>query len=483
MPLNLNLMIEKTNLLFQETVNCNLTLTNSGNAPIQILHPAFNVTQPILRVVNVKSGAEKFFQLPLIPGDTEVPEKLAPGVSSGSSFDLLTRAQFPMAGDYEISAICEYDGKTRKAESNAVKISINRTTARGLTLVGADKPAFFGTWVNLVPEKPRLLFMRVDVDNGIELLADIAPGTLRTKAIVSTSINRAVAPGHWVGWIEEKKFYCLHYDPEQGATAVKSVDLPGDQHELATPLFSENAPSEPGGRPNGSAIFCLGLRDQPNAQIQLLNLTKNGVDPGGRIAIPGEYPQGIASHITTKNVRRLYFYQKQGENVALMQTAWPGYADPPGPPRKLGDFSGVFVAATSMMTYEDILCGVVFFLTGKDASRKLQYAYWTLPPDKPFSVADMGEVPFDMESGLSSATIRLNQSGHFGALLRTKGGQYRYFDRMRKVEDLPLPWGITPLPIELAFAKQNVPLFICAVENVGLSFIDLDGKPHSFEHH
>jgi len=60
---NRNMPLEVTftcpqNLVIQQSPLCALTIKNKGNAPVSFLHPQFNKNSPIMRIMELKTGAE-----------------------------------------------------------------------------------------------------------------------------------------------------------------------------------------------------------------------------------------------------------------------------------------------------------------------------------------------------------------------------------------------------------------------------------------
>jgi hypothetical protein len=359
-----------------------------------------------------------------------------------------------------------------------VRVRLGRTTPRNLTLDGSAKPVFSACWTNLAADKPQLLRMRIDLtrQGGIASLTPLGPATLQTRAVLSTTLNRGFAAAQWIAWIEDRKLAALPFVEEAGPGPAKLLDLPGDRHELVAPLFCD-----PGGPDAaGAALVCLGNRDQAGAQVLLV--TRAALVPGARLAIPGEFPSWLASHVNSKGVRRLLFLQQQpGDKLSLFACAWPGYADPPGPPRKLATWDGAYVAAASFIDYDDNIIGVVCRWTGNPQARRLVADMWRLDAAERVTQVPAGDLGYDFALGLTAATARLASTGHWGVLLRSRQGDWRYYDPIVKLKAPPAPWDQTRLPIDLAFYKQDEPVFLCGQENMGLQFIKLDGSPLRFK--
>ncbi len=203
------------------------------------------------------------------------------GKSLESGFSLLEMCGHLSAGEYEISAIYEYDGGHERAESPPIRIAVRPALPRNLSLDTVQGSVVYGVWLNMATEPPHLVRSRFDLLSGGGVGETRALGTagLHARPIPSLPPNRAPCESHWVAWIEEGALKFLHFDPELGPTPVETIALPPLEAEIVGPLHSEPT-TDLQTRPAGSALLWMGNREGTISRLREAAL------------VPGPLPSG-----------------------------------------------------------------------------------------------------------------------------------------------------------------------------------------------
>ena len=492
MGLEITFMIEQADMLYQHDPACWIRLKNTGATALTIWDPNAAASQPVLLVLNVKTGEEQFYRDKLPPGKPVIPREmlLQAGETVSHVFRLKQRAGTLAPGEYEFSAIYEYGEDQQRGESVPVPVTIRQTTARNLSLAsgrGGAATFFYGAWINLASEPPELVrsMFHFMVGGGVKSVVPVGKADVHTRPVISAPRNTSSAPGQWLAWVVGDTFHAFYLDDKAGTLPVFRARLTSGDVKIVSPLYYDSVGQD--GTPSGGALLCLGRPGGEGFQILSLGLTPKEARMEGSLNLGGPYPVWIESQVRSDGSRCTVFVQADGETIALWAVPWPRGALDPGPvqPTSLASWTGRFVSAGVTMDQNDDILGAC--LAWSDPSEeaapddttdqsRLEFIQWTYRPDGKFIESGRHEVLWTSEEPIEEARVRVNEEGIPAALLKDQKGRWFACDGHGNTLPAPGIFGETKLPIDLGFLGAE-PVLVGAVIGHGFQIMRLDGSP------
>jgi hypothetical protein len=488
MALNVEFKIDKTDFLIQESPPCLLRLTNTGIKPLQVLHPAQGFSFPVIRVVNLKTGAETLCRRPLphMPREQAVP--LAPRQSFEFGFELLEQAVLPAPGAYELSVLYEYDGGAGKAESAPVRVNVRPNTARNLMLVsanGSPSTVLYGASVNVAssasetpaPPPPEIVRSSFSVvrGGGVDQVQVVTRAEISSIPVLSEPPQGEPVESHWVAWLAGDELHCLHFDPDHGATPARMVKLRGVDPEIVPPLYTAPV-RNPDVRPNGGVLVCLSNPEGTACRLQRINLTPQDAGLGRAVDIAGPRPVWLKSHTRSTGIRLVTYIQATGQVASLWSVVWPDPTTGSTPPRKRAEWPGEFVAAGSTLMDNDAMAGAVLMWAEENGQRKLKLRCWRTVNRGELETGPDIDIPWEEEDRVERAQVRVNADGDAAVLLRKPDAGWQLFFE-GKLVPVQGAFASTSLPIEVVFLDAVQPMLLCAEQDLGFKLLMPDGRP------
>jgi hypothetical protein len=479
MALNVAFKIDKTDFLIQESPPCLLTLTNIGPKSLEVLNPARSFSTPVIRVIDLKTGAETLCRRKVPRGEREREITLAPGKSTEHAFELLEQAVLPAPGAYELSVLYKYNDGLAEAESEPVRVNVRPNTARNLMLVSANGgpgAILYGASINVTSEPPEIVRSGFTAlrGGGVDQVHAVGPATIRSIPILSEPQREVPVESHWIAWLQGGELQCLHFDPQLGATPANKLKLPGPNAEIVPPLYTAPA-KDPKVRPNGGVLLCLTDLAGTACRLQRIDLTPKDAKLGPTVDVAGPRPVWLKSHTRSTGIRLVTYVQAAAQSASLWKVVWPDPAAGTTPPRKLTEWSGEFIAAGSALLDDDSIGGGVLMWIEKDGQRKLMLRSWRTVKDEVSTGPEL-EIPWDPGHTVERAQLRVNVDAAPAVLLREPEGPWQLFFE-GSLNPVKGAFSTTNLPIEIVFLEGVEPMFLCAQQELGFKFVMPDGRP------
>ena len=156
MALIANLNLPKTSILYQEDISCTLILENKGLSSVKIVPPRMASSLPILRLVDLRTGKESLHETAVHPQALPAPTpwtNLASGEKSALGFQLKEKIPDLLPGDYEISAIYDYNEGEMTCESSPIQLKVKPATPHNIFLAsarGGVSNVYYGVSYNVI---------------------------------------------------------------------------------------------------------------------------------------------------------------------------------------------------------------------------------------------------------------------------------------------------------------------------------------------
>ncbi len=466
MTLEIRLSVDKPDLLCQEGRDCGLTFRNLGRETIPVVPPPQSMSQPTLRVVDVKTAAETIFRERGSAVFRERPVRLGPGRSLETGFDLRRAAPELPPGEYDLSVLHEETG----SESAPVRLRVSPSLPTALTLDGVQSRVAYGFWVNPGSDGSHLVRTRFDFlrGGGIAEVRTIGATAARIRPIPSLFPNRIPGESHWIAWMEGGVFKAVHFSPLSGPGPIDSFPMPDPTAEIIASLHSDPEP-ESGARPLGAALVWA------EGKLRSLALAPGRVTGGPTWELPGPRPRWMRNHEDSTGRRTVLFARCSNGRTSLYSVPWPNSDDPTT--RLLGEWAGEWVAAGSTMDFDDRVHGGVLLWNAPE--ERWQCVPWTLSAAGEFTSRAPLAVASAEDGDFDRAHVRVSATGALFVLLRGKGAAWRMWEG--RLRALPEPIAHAGGAVDLGFSGGSEPVFILGRAGTGFHLLHPDGTPFPHE--
>jgi len=485
MALVLKLVIEGTVLLYQQDTTCTVTLSNSGPGLVKLMLPKMDPTMPIVRVVNVQTGAEERHHrsrkgVKVRDEPLELPAK----DSLEAEFSLWEIVPELAPGEYEISVIWEYNNGEATAESNGVRIKVLPSTPKNLyrvNAVGGRSGVSFGVWVDVASDPPRIFRGSFSLMNGggLDEISTVCNAKVTSSPVLSAPAGRTPLQSHWIAWKDGSTLNYTHVDDEMGVLRSKETPLPEGEVEIVAPLYSDQV-RDATERPDGGVLLCQSAPGGATFQLQTIVLTPKRARSLGVASLPGTRPRWMTSLFRSSEERWITYLQVDASRISLSMAPWPGEKDKKYPgPTHLTDWTGGFLAAHATLDGENTIHGgILIWKAMEDESRKLVLIPWAVSSTNAFALREEHVIDWEPAVSIREARIAVSDNGIPAALLCDEEENWHTYDGKGKVLPAPPAFQKSKQPLELGFLNGGgEPLLICGTVLMGFKIIRFDGSP------
>lgn len=482
MPLELQLQIEKTDLLVQQNPACRLVYKNNRNTPIRYLHPSEHENSPRWRIVELRTGAETF-QVGHAREFGDQPIDLLPGQTVQFDFQMRTRLELNVPGEYEVSAIVTYDMGKERAESNKVKIKVSPVASRALSIVpvsGATSVVWYAFSINAMADPNQICrhVLGVSHESGVTDAASVCKAPFAATPVASAPRNQAIATSQWLAWLEEGSLRFTHFNPDAGGpSAPGRWALPAGEVKVLAPLYTD-PDEDPAKPPPGAALLWIGDPVKRSAYLQVVDFTGPGrASPGARAALP-TYPFLEGHSLARSDGRRSVTYTTRTDGgIAMYTTPWPNQALASNALKKVADWTAEFVASAAIVDEQDTIRGATLMISEPATARRPVIVRWSLDPKDNFSQEAPDPIEWRYGMEIQRGLVRVGPDGIPAALLADAAGAWFFYDGYESVTPVPVALAATRLPIEIVFAGRGKPMLIGGSPGQGFKVLFPDGKP------
>lgn len=483
MSLTAILTLPKTTILYQEDLSCLLVLENRGTSPVKIISPLMAGSWPALRLINLNTGKTSLHETETHPQDLAPPPPwmdLGPGQRSALSFLLKGKIPDLLPGEYELSAVYEYNEGELTAESTPVRIQVRPSTPHNLFLasaVGRASNAWYGTWINLDQGKGEVVWGSFDLSNGggIRTVSAVDQAGVRSEPVLSEPANGMMAPGQWLAWVDNDMLSFTYFIQDSLPSAPGRIPLNNRAARIAGPLHDDLPGKDQPEIPRGEALILLD--NPPQVQFQSLSLTGTTAQPGGTARVPGgRMPAWIRSVFPARGQQMAPYILSEPGKTDLYLLPWGKNTAMTS--RALSSWDGDFLAACCTLDDRDLLHGAVLVWTGKaEDTKTLEIIPWTLGPDGQFAEQGPRAVEWEFTESIIRADMAVNPKGQAVAVVRRDTGLWNFIGPDGKVSPLAGDFLKTDQTLTLGFLHMINPVLIGGTPSLGLKITGPDGSP------
>jgi hypothetical protein len=487
MALQIEMQVEKGTLLYQEDTYCSVTLQNDGPQPVDILVPPLDVSMPIVRVLDVRTGAEETYRRKPPPRTMpHEPGQLLPGDSVKSGFTLFDVVPCLPPGDYDIRAAWEFNGGSGMAESLPARLKVLPTTPKSISMAnafGGFGKLKYAVWVNLAgdPDEPGKIVRNrfsFEAGGGVSHVLEVADCGRTCRPVVSSPAVGTVVGSQWVAWVDGTVLHYIHVDDDLGVAGLQSGGLPDEGFDIVYPLYSDPV-GDSKTRPDGGMLLCQGSGDGTQFGLQALRLIADRVNPLGAVTLAGPKPQWIMSHVRSTGQRLVTYVQSEGPELILSLAPWPGIQSETQRSMRMANWSGEFIAAgASVDTGDRIWGGTLMWKLAGEGPRQLTLLTWSVSGPNEFVEGGQYLIDWHPNELVRDARVAVNDVGGVVVLIADGQGKWQVIDGQGNLQPVPIQFETSKQPIELAFMNgSGDPLLICGIVSAGFSIVQLDGSP------
>ncbi|HOE96380.1 MAG TPA: hypothetical protein PLS90_01665 [Candidatus Sumerlaeota bacterium] len=480
MSLKVELTVEKTDLAFDENTRFEVTITNVGRESVMTMNPADCWTLPALRVVSIEQGLDRIYRRDPNLFIEEVPSPLLPGQSLSGTHRLLTFVKFQEPGEYEISALWEWNGKVGRAFSEPVHVTIRAMRPRHphtVSMSGGPAAIFNSVWVNVATPPGSLTRSRYDLINKpktvhLQSLGQIGPSA---EPVLSVPINGGASDRQWIAWFEGDELRFGRVDDLTEQLDIKTLPLSPVPKQIVPPL--NHQPGVAG--LEGRFFLWQGNVEGDISRFQAVHLTTRGdAEPGANVMLGRLRPRWMEAAFPSNGSAQIYFVlPTQGENFLLQAVDWSADGEP-SEVKKLAQFDGEFHGGATALAADDTLHGTLLVLEpGPEAARELGLYCWKRSAAGQFEASDILLVPREPMQKVDRAVVGVSSKGDPALLIRFQGSDWQFYDEQHGLVPLPAEIAQNDLPLELLFLISGTPVIKYAVENKGFYYLSAAGIP------
>ena len=480
MSLKVELTIEQTELVFQQDTAFEVTITNQAHQAVQTLHPQNCLTLPGLKVVSLKDGHEENHRRTATMFTHEFPQPLEPGQSWSGAYRLLQYMGFSEPGEYEISAMWEWDDASGRSFSEPVKVTVHGVQPRNVytvSTVGGPGSVFYSVFIDIGQSPARLSRTGFSIVRKPEMFGTQSFGPINAAAepCLSTPINGGATQQQWVAWFEGNDLRMGLLDHEVEEVETKVLSLSPVPKQIVPPLNH----LEGAGGLTGRFFLWQGNVEGDISRFQAVNLDSQGnPKAGANLELTGTRPRWVQAAFPSDRTCRTYAITQSPDQVELQGATWSADGEPPEEVQQLGQIPGQFHGAAAMLAADDTVHGAILILEpGKEESQELGLYSWSQQPDGAFKVGDILLVPRQPKQRIERAIVAVGIQGEPVALIRFKGEPWQFFRQQTGIITLPDPVAETKLPLELFFPDSSDPLIKYCFEDKGFYFMKHTGAP------
>ena len=483
MILLLHFTIEQAVVFYQQDSMCHVSLTNAGQAAIQITEPKTDETLPIVYVLDIHTGVEEVYRGNQSPHVSPEPLSLLPGQKKECSFSLLSDIPNLPPGEYDISVGWEYNEGQETARSNTVRVKVVQSTPTSLSLantVGGRSGHKHGTWVDVANDPPCVMYGGFDLNlgGGMKNVTKIAPLKELVHPVISSPVNRTPLRSHWLAWLDKKGVNYTHIDKKSGILKPQCLKFKGIEAEIITPFYGAKT-KDPQVRPEGLVLVCSKTPTATQFLGQTIRLSTKKAEVIGQAEFHGPKPLWIANHARSEQQLLMTYLQTDGNTLTLNSAPWPGITSEFSRPTRLAALKGQFLAADAVLVNDGVIRGGILMWKHLEGTpNRLVVVTWTLDENNKFELQPEHAIDWEPADLIQTAIMRVSDGGRPVALFTDVEETWHIYDGKGKVLPMPAPYQKTKQLIEIGFINGiSDPLLICGTVQNGFKIIQLDGSP------
>ncbi|MBW1903062.1 MAG: hypothetical protein JRJ20_15755 [Deltaproteobacteria bacterium] len=478
----MSLTIKRSAVIYQQDVECLVSLKNTGSSPILMGFPPVDQSMPIVLVSRMSTGAKQQYQrsedsTPHFLGDFT----LAPGEALENSFSLWNIVPSLSPDEYDIAVLWQYDNAGRTAESNSVRLSVLPNDPKNLRLVDAvgGQGAFrFGVWLNTNSNPPVIFRSGFSFSPGehVQGILEVAAACQNSQPVLAAPIPGSSLNGHWVAWIDGNVVCYTHIDKKLGVLPVRHFPLSSGQWEIVPPLYGETALNFTQ-RSDGGMLLCGRGETDENFKLVSVQFLNGEAKIRADTPLPGTKPLWTKSHVLESGERFLTYLQFDGENVALYLVSWPGTKGSLHNPKRLSAWNGKFLGANAGVSQNSEIRGGILLQGGKDNSN-IELVNWSLRHDNPVLKEKKQVINWFGDRQITSAKIGISDTGRLTVTIKSGEGFFYGSDSEGKLKKIPEEVTKDLLVYEIGFAGgEGEPVLITGSDLEGFRVLQFDGSP------
>ncbi len=471
MSLKLVLTIDQTNLLYRQDVLCHVLITNNGSEPISLKLAKMDMTQPIIRVVNVQTDKEKTYSSdPSGHVMAEESMQFSPGQSTQEEFSLLEKIPDLQAGEYRISVIWEYNEGEARAESDPVQITISPSSPVTLNLVDAVAGRSgnkLGVWWDRGGKTPSIYYgmFSLMTGGGIKNIIKISSVAQHSKPVLSASGPGIPLRSHWIAWVNDNNvvFYS-HVDSNKEVLGLRKINLPPGQWTIISPLYNFET-KDSNSTQSGEIILCGGEDNVNNFRILSIRISNHGAEINKNAVITGSFPLWITSHINHKGEQTISYLQGKTKKLSLYSLPWPGENSSVQVPNPLTSWSGSLVGITTRMDKNGVIHGASLIQNERDQA-KIEFDNWSISNGNFSQVIKTKDIAWFAEQKIIAGKIATSDRDKTVFTITTENGKMYSYDGEGSLQTMSKKIGQDHLTHEIGFLHDE-PVLITGSENIG----------------
>jgi hypothetical protein len=476
MPGVVELQLDPTRVLAQQSIVVTVELKNTGRTPLRNVNPNNKAGGPTLTLTEVASGKSTKASTPHKPGTAQFETGVKPGKSFKLTFPLNNFLKLPGPGTYELQAHYVWDdGQAVSPSARFEVVPAVPESAHIVSAFGGAAPTYSVLWVNLADagKKKRELWLssvatsrKPTVDRSVFLMDFAAPGC----PIQSIPANEAPA-AQWMVWTAEGK---LHYGAHKSGMVsdAASVALDHPAAKLFAPALLN--PAEKGrALPGVDVLLGEPKTDSLDCHLRVLRLSLS--QPARMMVLKPLPPLGMPPWLDTAalpgGMRYTFFAQSVKGQTTLHQYSW-SYARPDGITQQLAAWPGDCMAGAQWLTQEKRLVGVLLLRAGELQRYDYRFQHWALSDKGTFEAEK--SVPFVAadRTRIIRAVVSINVMGQAHALIATDPTEraWSYVSAEGKLQDLPAEAQPFALPAQVLYRRMEDPTILFSRPPIGFEF-------------
>jgi hypothetical protein len=440
--MDVQLALDRTELVYQESTRFRITMRNGSGAPITMFDAQASGKSPLLRLSHDGQVHDySLFSRPhaldpsFIEQTTPPPvQVVAPGQSVLVDADLLSWLPTLAPGHYTLQAIVDYEAL--HAASAPVKLTVTPLALHASHLnsyTSSMVPWWELAYVHGAADGGSVVLLRTfDVEHGyVRLETGLRVGSSPRAVAPQASMSPPGQPpqGNWIVWVEDDQLAYVYASDGRVVRATAHLALPARATLIGPPLQALT-PTLPG----PCSLFL-----QAGDQVLAVEIAATGTAlVRGSVGAAGAH--GWAAQFRDGR-RQALLAVDDGKHTRLDAVVWPA-GQAPAPQPRLAQWDGSFVDGALTPTDRDSWAGALLLRVG-DGDKRLRLVSFTLDARGQLSSTAPRVVNFAHARGLKRTRLRVDEQGRAHGLVQGQAGDWWIFEETGGTAALPkLPAGL-----------------------------------------
>lgn len=450
MPLTVDFSIEQTRFYQGQDPKCKITLKNTGEKDITLLHPGLSNATPIWHIFNVGTGESvAHTNRDSIFRKTGLLE-LEPDETFEREYRLIERTPISLPGEYDISVELQWNDGKFSTTSESIRVTVAPLLARNLSAVslnGGICTSSLLLWLR--PKEDKWQFMAAEAKTlkkpEISRMSELKDIASPVRPVMAISKNQSFTSKKWIAWFDKSSLVGFRISSDSTSMktdgpTILSPEFPAIQTKLFGPLLPV---PELGSDGEAAAAVLSQTTDDGKSNLQVALIDKSGEVTEGPVArIQGgtaSWGRGLA---LSTGERRVYVAAEQstdeGDFVTLQELAWPLKA---AEMEHIGQakIEGAFVSGAISINADDhIHGGILVRVSPAEGNPRLTLHHFSRIPDGKLEMGDPIDMAADPAPAVTESRMVVNGTGKvFGMLRDAKGEWLAYSSYSDKLGEVP----------------------------------------------